>query len=234
MSITRASPATFSMTLFGPMAVVCGGEPIPHLRSRKALWLLALLALKDNREVERQWLAGTLWPDVETSQGLANLRPTLSEVRRALGSQADRLRAAGRSTISLDVEDADIDVLTFDRLIDRESVTGLELAVNLYQGALLEGCMEDWVYQERDVRERACLRGLQKLAEHALASGDPLTATGYCRRAITIDPLWEAGQRCLMEALERSGDRNAALLVYREFADRLGRELATAPDAATT
>ncbi|MBC8104713.1 MAG: hypothetical protein H7Z41_19230, partial [Cytophagales bacterium] len=56
--------APLTITLFGPLSVLVNGQPIPHLRSRKAQWLLALLTLRGGRPVQREWLAGTLWPDV--------------------------------------------------------------------------------------------------------------------------------------------------------------------------
>src|SRR5882724_11832206 len=82
------NPATSPLTiqLFGPMDVQCHGAPLPRLRSRNGLWLLALLTLRHGREVERAWLAGTLWPDSEESLALYNLRRELTHLRRALGS----------------------------------------------------------------------------------------------------------------------------------------------------
>src|SRR5438093_1492553 len=44
--------------LFGPLEVRIGPYPLPRLRSRRGLWLLALLALRGGRDVERDWLAG--------------------------------------------------------------------------------------------------------------------------------------------------------------------------------
>src|SRR5437773_1914867 len=64
------APPGLELRLFGPMEVRIGSTPLPRLRSRKGLWLLALLALRAGREVERGWLAGTLWPDDGEAQGL--------------------------------------------------------------------------------------------------------------------------------------------------------------------
>jgi len=47
--------------------------------------------------------------------------------------------------------------------IESGKLSELEQAVALYRGPLLEGCTEDWVFQERAVREQNCLRALQKL-----------------------------------------------------------------------
>ena len=71
------------LLLFGPMEVRLSGVPLPRLSSRKARWALALLALRGGREVEREWLAGMLWPESATPQGLYNLREQLTAARSA-------------------------------------------------------------------------------------------------------------------------------------------------------
>ena len=68
MTERQTSVASLSIKLFGPMLVLVNGQPIPPLRSRLGLWLLALLTLRSNRPVEREWLAGTLWPEINQSQ----------------------------------------------------------------------------------------------------------------------------------------------------------------------
>src|SRR5215813_8429577 len=114
MTDSETINAPLVITLFGPMQVQVQGQPLPRLRSRKALWLLALLTLRHGRPVEREWLAGTLWPDVDQSQAFANLRPALSELRSALARQAERLQSPTRQTLCLDLDGAEVDVVTFD------------------------------------------------------------------------------------------------------------------------
>lgn len=224
----------FILTFFGPMQVLVQGQPLPHLRSRKALWLLALLTLHQNRPVQREWLAEILWPDVDRPQSLRSLRVILSELKRALGSQGERLQSPTRSLLSLDLTGATVDVLTFDTAVTRNIPSALEQAVSLYRGPLLEGCTEEWVFAERELRERKCLEALQNLAEAALSTGENDAAAAYYRQAIGIAPLWDAVRRGWMEALARSGDMNAALRVYREFVELLRSDSHATPDAETT
>src|SRR5438067_145044 len=93
------------------------GRPIPHVRSRRTRRLLALLTLRHGREVERSWLAGTLWPESTEDRAYGALRTTLNDLRHALGSEARRLRAPTPHTLVLDLGDADADVLAFDTAI---------------------------------------------------------------------------------------------------------------------
>ena len=235
MTIFASHVSSLSLTLFGPMQVLVEGHPLPPLRSRKSLWLLALLTLRGGRPVEREWLAGTLWPEVTERRAAMNLRVVLSELRRALGSQGGRLQSPSRHTLSLDLDDADADVRTFDAALVSQELEALKQAVALCRGPLLENCAEEWIEPERRTRERECLGALQTLSDAAFASEDFSAAADFCRQAIILDPWRESARRGLMSALVRSGDTNAALETYQAFLHLLRKDdPRAAPDAQTT
>ena len=216
------------------MQVLVHGRPLPRFRTRKSLWLLALLTLRANRPVEREWLAGMLWPDVDQSQSAASLRPALSNLREALQEEGKRLHSPSRHTLALNLADnAEADVAVFDAAIASGTLSALERAVALYRGPLLEGCTEEWVGQDRIAREQRCLRALQTLADASRSAGNDGTEETYWRKAIAMDPLWEVPRRGLMEALARGGNINAALQVYREFVQALRDDPKAAPDQET-
>src|SRR5687768_7856091 len=98
-----AAPSGLVIDLFGPMTVQVGLQPLARLRSRKGLWLLALLALRAGRPVERDWLAATLWPDDDEAPARRSLRQSLHDLRLALGPEAARLTGTGPRTLRLDV-----------------------------------------------------------------------------------------------------------------------------------
>jgi DNA-binding SARP family transcriptional activator len=213
------------------MLVLVGEQPFPHLRSRKALWMLALLASRSNRPVSREWLATILWPDAQLNLAFANLRPVVSELRHALGAERERLRSLDRNTISLDLNDADVDLLQFDSAILNRN---FDLAASLYRGPLLEGCPEEWVPQERMARERECVRALEILGESALKDGNYEGAGAHFARLVKLDSSCDSGYRGLMESLAAKGDLNSALQTYRKFAHLLMSEAGCAPDPQTT
>jgi len=223
--------APLKIELFGTMRVQVEGEPLPRLRSRKAVWLLALLALRDGRPASRQWVATTLWPDTDASIALANLRPVMSELRRALGSQKNRVQSVDRNSVVLDLSNAFVDTIEFDRAV-REGRH--ERAAELYRGSLLEGCPEEWCLQERNVRQLQCIETLLKLGEDALLAERHLDGTIWFMRARGMDSWRDAPVRGLMKCLVAAGDLNAALQSYREFAQALSREAGLAPDRETT
>src|SRR4029079_4440354 len=83
-----AEMCPLEMRLFGPLEVQVSSHPLPRLRTRKGLWLLALLALRGGHDVERDWLATTLWPDGSEAEARHSLRQCLYDVRRVLDAEA--------------------------------------------------------------------------------------------------------------------------------------------------
>src|SRR5437867_3481030 len=100
-----------SLQLLGPFQAQTGGRPLPRLHSRKALWALALLVLRHEREVRRDWLASTLWPESEESLALRNLREVLTDLRAALGAEANRLLSPTARTLRLELKGAEVDLV---------------------------------------------------------------------------------------------------------------------------
>ena len=222
-----------TLCLFGPFDARVEGTPLQWRRKRKGEWLLALLALRAGREVERGWLAGTLWPESGEAQARTNLRVSLANLRRALGPAAPLLCAPRPHTLALDRAGVTVDVLQFDAAVARADAPGLAEAVALYRGPLLEGCAEEWAFEQRQARELAYLAARERLAALALERGETGEAEQHLRRLVAVDPLRESAQRALMQALAAGGSYAAALLCYRELRLRLHRELNAAPDAET-
>lgn len=220
--------------MLGPLDVRIQGEPLPPLRSRKGRWLLALLLLRANREVAREWLAGTLWPDSDESTARATLRRTLTDLRQALGEQAHRLQSPNAQTLRFDLTGVETDLLPFDTALASGQEARLAEAVALYRGPLLEGCTEEWIGPEREQRTQAYLQMLEKLAEQALLRREHSKAISYLQLLIKTDPLQESAQRSLMRALAESGSVNGAIQSYQEFRRALRRELNADPDPETT
>ena len=234
VNLHEAPIPLLQIQLFGPAAASIGGKPIRKLRSRKGMWLLAILTLRTGREVDRQWLAGTLWPDSADSQAYYNLRENLFDLRKALGPHGDRLVSSGPRSLRLEVDARNADVLAFDYAISRGGPDFLDQAVALHRGPLLEGCMEDWALAERERREQAYIAALTELGRQAMEIRDFEGAIRRLRLALLSDALREDTHRLLMEALASAGNHAAAALVYRDLRLMLHRELNAAPDPETT
>ena len=224
----------FAIQMFGSIAVHCHGHLIPKMRTRKELWLLALLVLNAaGRPMERLRLAGMLWPESVDSAALYNLRRSLGVLRDALGAEAGRIVAPTPRTLQIEMTGAVCDVIAFDIAIRQGSEPSLVRAVDLYEGALLRDCMEDWVTPERAMRQEAVLVALETLARHARERGDLATTVQRLQRALDIDPLRETAVRSLMEAMAEQGGHAAAGVVFRDFRLRLHHELNANPAPET-
>lgn len=223
-----------TIQLFGSPTLAVGGRPTAPLRTRKGLWLLALLALHSGQDVERHWLAATLWADSDASQALYNLRRSLSDLRGVLGDAADCLCAPTSHTLRLVLETEAIDVMQFDAAIARGDAASLDAAIALYRGRLLEGCGEEWALPEAEARERAYLGALKTRAASAREAGNGLQAEILARKAIAVDVLDEAAWRELMAALAQQGNSAALTAAYRDLRFRLLRDFNLCPDAQTT
>jgi predicted ATPase/DNA-binding SARP family transcriptional activator len=225
--------SALSIRLFGPFAVRLNCEPLPRLRFRKSQSVLALLALRRCREVERDWLAALLWPEATPFAARHGLRKCLTDLRHALGPEAGRLRSPMPRTLCLELTGAFVDALAYDAAIVRGDPHSLAEAVALYRGPLLEGWAEEWAFEERQAREQRYLAILEKLAGLALQHGETAEAERLLRLATAADPLRESAQRSLMQVLAQAGSYAAALLSYRELRHHLHRELNAEPDPET-
>lgn len=238
MSNALDAPLAMELRLFGAFDVRVQGRALPPLRYRKEQWLLALLAIRHDRDVSRDWLAVTFWPDNTESQALFYLRKALSNLRKALGSEAARLLSPSTRTVRLNVTGAFSDVLLFDTaLASSQTVSGHEArlleAVDLYRGPLLQDCLDEWVTVEREARAQSYLAALETLASYALSRREAAAAVRHLQMALVTEPYRESAARSLMQALADSGDRAAIQQVYQELRRRLHADLNAAPAPET-
>lgn len=77
-------------------------------QSQKAQGVLALLATGKGCQRSRMWLQDKLWSDSDPEKSSANLRQSLTTIRRALGEHADLLQA-NRLSVWLDESRLEID-----------------------------------------------------------------------------------------------------------------------------
>ncbi len=230
------SPQTpsFEVRLFGGFEARVNGSPLPPLRSRREQWLLALLVLRQAKEVSRDWLAGTLWPDNTEEQALFYLRKSLSNLRRALGPEARRVLSPSLRTVRLDLSGAYSDVAAFDQAVaaaakSETPIDALGEAATHYRGQILPDCEEEWAVIERGLREQTYFTALERLA----GLSDAATAVRWLRLLVAADPYRESAHRSLMQALADCGDRAAVTVVHRELETLLRNDINASPSPET-
>jgi len=212
---------TVRWILLGSPAVERDGasQALPFERRTQ---LLAYLALKRDW-IGRAELAALLWPEQEPKLAFTNLRKTLFRLQ---GSPwAEGIEAHGNALRFLPATD----VLDFERALAAQRFAD---AAALRRGELLAGfdgsgeAWSEWLRFERD-RTRAAWRGA--LLEHLAGDIDPVLGAELSSRLIEADPLDEAAVGAHMSWLSRSGQGARARQVYREYGERLRRELGLDP-----
>ena len=139
--------ARLTLYLLGSLELELDGRPVTRSAKGKARALLAYLALEAGRAQSRAPLAALLWPDWPERSARANLRNTLSNLRKALGdanAPADQALTLliTHETIQFNrASDAWVDVAEFEKRIAGRApdVQHLEEAIALYRGPFLEG-----------------------------------------------------------------------------------------------
>ncbi|HEU4700430.1 MAG TPA: bacterial transcriptional activator domain-containing protein [Gemmatimonadales bacterium] len=220
------------LDLHGPAGTDCGAI----LRQPKRLALLAYLAASAPRRFHRRdTLLGVFWPELDAGHARAALRRALYFLRKGLGEGV--VVGRGEEEVAIAEEPLWCDAAAFDEAIAAGRPAE---ALALYRGELLHGFhlagvpeFERWLDGERATRRAQASRAAWTLADTSERAGETADAVRWARHAAALTPYDEAALRRLVAALDRLGERPAALRAYDEFAQRLAAEYELEPSAET-
>jgi DNA-binding SARP family transcriptional activator len=225
------------LELLGGFQVLINGRPavrLPSLRQQQLITYLVLHAR--STPLQRQQIAGSLWPESSNAQALTNLRRELHHLREGW-PELDALVDAGSRTLRWCGEGpASADLVAFEAVADRSlhgDRASLEQAAGLYRGDLLPDCTGEWIEADRErLRQRAreVLTRLVDVLERDRAFGE---AIEHAQQLLRLDPLDEPAWCALMRCHARRGERPTALHLYQQCAALLKKELGIQPSAAT-
>lgn len=229
-----ATRNVFSLKLLGGASIHAPSGPLAGRASqRRRIALLAMLAVARARGVSRDKLIAYLWPEQDTEHARPLLSDSIYRVNQALGGEAIISTA---DDLRLSTQVLPSDVAGFEDAIDSGE---WQRAADLYGGPFLDGFFladaeefERWANAERDRLARSYARALEALSESAEHRGDTVDAVRWWRALAAHDPYSSRVAVRLMRALDRSGDRAAALQHARVHAILLADEFGTEPDAA--
>ncbi len=226
------------------------GEVISKFVSQKAPGLFVYL-VSHPREHQRDILAELFWSDTSSKQALKNLRTVLSNLQKVgLGDFLD----VTRQTLSIiNLDDIWIDYQAFEVLLDeveskqktpyspRRLFNELQVALELYEGDFLAALktgnaidLDTWVTLERERLRGRAVNAIFEMLGLALENGDYTAGINAGNRLLSLEPLWEEAVRRVMTLQAYSGNRNAAVQRYDNFAKTLKKELDIAPEDETT
>ena len=214
------------------------------VRSRKALHLLAYLALSPDKTVAREPLLDLFWPELDETAARDNLSTTLGLIRRALAPfkcngvlplQADRQKVSLlKDAVTTDVEEFEAILQQVQRIespAERRAL--LEQALALYTGGPLPGLYSDWAVEVQDRLASRYADALRSLLQLLLHTEDFETALTLTTRAIAVDPYDETAYRARMRACAALDRPSVARETYQTLVQRLRDDLHAAPSQTT-
>lgn len=228
----EAAQKGLKITLFGTPQVWVDGQPVTGFVSDKVRAVLFYVAVMDKVQMRNQ-LAALCWADMPDKQARKNLRQALYNLQKLLSPHL----AVTRQTVQIDSAYwVSVDVLAFERALQRDTIEGLQTAVELYRDDLLMGFsvagapdFELWVLHEREHLRQQMLMALRRLVDHATQQADDAQMIKYLQQLVRFEAWAEQAQRQLMLLLARQGDYNAALRQYERLCKALELELASEP-----
>jgi DNA-binding SARP family transcriptional activator len=241
LTAVHCSETALNLELLGDLQVRTSKGALANLSAKKALALLAYLAVKPAQHLSREKLAMLLWSSTGPEQARQSLRQLLSTLRKELASIAPKQKVLVEEGDLLGVDESLVtsDVASFETLFAAGTEEALAEAIRLYGGDFLDGFQineerfDQWVTAERDRLHRAALRAHGQLLELQQQRGAIDDAVATAQSSLRLDLLQEPMHRALMRLYLQSGDVVNALQQYETCAKVLKRELRIEPDAET-
>jgi SARP family transcriptional regulator, regulator of embCAB operon len=193
--------------------------------------LLAFLALK-GRLIQRQTVAGTLWPVATEAHAASSLRSALARLRgRARASIAATAHDLGLSEdVTVDLWDARALAQRLLRATDPPSSAdpGSE-AIRALSTELLPDWYDEWALVEAEDWRQLRLHALEALADRLAAEGNYGDAAAAALAAVRAEPLRESPRAALIRVHIAEGNPSEALREFARYGELLMLELGVEP-----
>jgi DNA-binding SARP family transcriptional activator len=190
--------------------------------------VIAFLALQA-RPVQRQFVAGSLWPESSDERANANLRTALWRLNgsHSLLDEETSTQLALDEAVMVDLHDVSARARRLLHAGGRPRDDDLE---HLSEAAeLLPDWYDDWVQIERERFRQLRLSALECLCIELTAEGRFPQAVEAGVSAMAAEPVRESAHRALIAAHLAAGNSGEALRQYRLCRNLLARRLGTEP-----
>jgi DNA-binding SARP family transcriptional activator len=193
--------------------------------------LLAFLAMK-GRLVQRQAVAGTLWPVATEVHASSSLRSALARLRGgARASVATTARDLGLSDdVTVDLWNAR--ALAHRLLAPTESSPSADPgpeAIPALSAELLPDWYDDWALVEAEDWRQLRLHALEALADRLTARGEYGDAAAAALAAVRAEPLRESPRAALIRVHIAEGNPTEALREFARYGELMMLELGVEP-----
>jgi DNA-binding SARP family transcriptional activator len=230
-AVERSADTAVAITCFGSFGLHIDGQPLDLSALRpQARNVLQLLSLVPNLDHRCEFLEDVLWPGVAHSVAAHRLQTAISSVRSAVDSHGIGIERAGdKYRMSLPAN-AHVDVVEFDDLLSKASVSAAQgdtdgrikarkQVLDLYTGDLLTDFPStDHVDAERSRYRRSAAAAAAALASDYQALGESDLAMKAAQRSVELNPEDETSWLIIADLHDAVGDHVAAEHVRREHA----------------
>jgi DNA-binding SARP family transcriptional activator/tetratricopeptide (TPR) repeat protein len=200
-----------------------------RFRSHKATEIIAYLAYAGPTGASRSSLAAALWPELEVSRRLHNLRVNLVYIKQAAPELLSRY---GSRDLAL-APTVRVDVWSFRDAVaeakEGSSIAPWQKAFDLYEGEFAPDIQADWAVAARDNLASEYLEVLLRLAADELER-DAVAAKDYADQAVRLDPYLQSARTMKVQALIALDERAGAAKEIEAYAELLRRDLRIEPD----
>jgi DNA-binding SARP family transcriptional activator len=240
--------ARLSIHLFGPFHALLDDCPVWGFKTDKDRLLLAYLAVEKAQPNRREAIAELLWPGRPQGAALANLRHTLSILRKILQTPYEDppFLIATRQCLQLNPA-ADIwtDIEQFQFLLNQNlppnfAADRLEQAVCCYSGAFMEGFLtrsvselEGWIQARRAQYHQMFMLVLNRLSCFWEGQKEYGRALSFAYRTAELEPWSEKANYNIIRLLTLDEQHKAAVTHYDAYRRTLKHELGTEPALKT-
>jgi DNA-binding SARP family transcriptional activator len=221
-----------------------GGVEITSWGRKSALALLSILITWRDQWLQREQISELLWPESDPATAESQFKVALNALTTSL--EPARLPRAGsryierRGTayrLNTAAPGIQLDVLRFERLLDRaasaEPGADADLyrqALELYQGDYLADCLySDWAGPARERLRTQYLGAAGRLAELALEAGASAEARRWAEAVLERDVCWEPAYQILLRAAALEDNRALIRRTFQRCAAALQAELGLDP-----
>jgi predicted ATPase/DNA-binding SARP family transcriptional activator/Tfp pilus assembly protein PilF len=233
---------------FGDLVIRRGDGPPLKLATRKDEALLLYLA-HSARPLPRETLAEMLWENSAATQMMANLRTSLTRLKKDLSPYLlitrETVALNPQSPYRFDFAQLSNAIEHAERALARDgaasgaAASGLQTALELYKGEFLAGffidspAFENWLLTRREVYRVAVMRAYRALVQTYVERGMHTAALRQALRLLELDTLDEACHREVMRLYAYLGQPRAALAHYEACCKLLAEELGVEPERET-
>jgi DNA-binding SARP family transcriptional activator len=226
----------FRVFLLGSPYVTVDGQAV-EFRRKKALGVLAYLALSPAYSARRDTLLSLFWPEHDEEYARAGLRRTLAAITE---TAVRPWLVADRQTVALHPAHGllMVDSTRLSTALQSHDIGALETAVQAYRDSFMAGfsledsvAFDEWQTQQAHAHELMLTQAYERLVAYYRDQNMPLLGLETARQWQARDPYHEGAQLASMHFLAVSNQSATALQHYRRYVQRLSDDLGAQPSA---